>query len=59
MTASEWLGVMQKAQDFPKGMEKLIIKYGEMLIEEHKLLSNKCDDCHGDIDDGICFCNRD
>ena len=36
MTSSEWLGVMKQAQDFPKGMEKLIIKYGEMLIEEHE-----------------------
>ena len=36
MTANEWLGVMQKAQDFPKGMEKLIVKYGEMLIAEHE-----------------------
>lgn len=36
MTASEWLGVMKQAQDFPKGMEKLIIKYGEMLIAEHE-----------------------
>lgn len=36
MTANEWLKVMEQASDFPKGMEKLIIKYGEMLIEEHK-----------------------
>ena len=36
MTANEWLGVMKQAQDFPKGMEKLIIKYGEMLIDEHE-----------------------
>jgi hypothetical protein len=36
MTANEWLGVMKQAQDFPKGMEKLIIKYGEMLIAEHE-----------------------
>ena len=35
MTANEWLGVMKQASDFPQGMEKLIIKYGEMLIEEH------------------------
>ena len=27
---------MKQAQDFPKGMEKLIIKYGEMLIAEHE-----------------------
>ena len=36
MTANEWLGVMKQAQDFPKGMEKLIVKYGEMLIDEHE-----------------------
>lgn len=36
MTANEWLGVMKQAQDFPKGMEKLIVKYGEMLITEHE-----------------------
>ena len=36
MTANEWLEVMKQAQDFPKGMEKLIVKYGEMLIAEHK-----------------------
>lgn len=36
MTANEWLEVMKQAQDFPKGMEKLIVKYGEMLIEEHE-----------------------
>jgi len=36
MTANEWLGVMKQAQDFQKGMEKLIIKYGEMLIAEHE-----------------------
>ena len=35
MTANEWLEVMKQASDFPKGMEKLIVKYGEMLIEEH------------------------
>ena len=27
---------MKQAQDFPKGMEKLIVKYGEMLIAEHE-----------------------
>ena len=36
MKANEWLEVMKQAQDFPKGMEKLIIKYGEMLIDEHE-----------------------
>ena len=36
MTANEWLGVMKQAQDFPNGMEKLIVKYGEMLIAEHE-----------------------
>lgn len=36
MTANEWLKVMKQAQDFPNGMEKLIVKYGEMLIAEHE-----------------------
>ena len=36
MAANEWLEVMKQAQDFPKGMEKLIVKYGEMLIAEHE-----------------------
>lgn len=36
MTANEWLLVMKQAQDFPIGMEELIIKYGEMLIEEYE-----------------------
>ena len=36
MTANEWFEVMKQAQDFPKGMEKLIVKYGEMLIAEHE-----------------------
>jgi len=36
MKANEWLEVMKQAADFPKGMEKLIIKYGQMLIEESK-----------------------
>ena len=36
MTAVEWLGVIQQAQDCPKGMEKLIVKYGEMLIAEQE-----------------------
>ena len=34
MTSKEWLEVMQKASDFPKGMEKLIVKYGEMRLKE-------------------------
>ena len=36
MTANEWLEVMKQASDFPQGMEKLILKYGEMLIAEHE-----------------------
>ena len=36
MTANEWLVVIKQAQDFPKGMDKLIVKYGEMLIPEHE-----------------------
>jgi hypothetical protein len=38
MNANEWLGVIQKASDFPKGMEKLIIKYGQMLLIENKTI---------------------
>jgi hypothetical protein len=34
MTANEWLEVMQKANNFPKGMERLIVKYGEMKLKE-------------------------
>jgi len=34
MTSSEWLQLMQKASDFPNGMEKLILKYGEILMKE-------------------------
>ncbi len=34
MNAKDWLEVMKQASDFPKGMEKLIIKYGEMCAEE-------------------------
>lgn len=55
MTANEWLRVMKQAQDFPKGMEKLIVKYGEMLISEHEskvkkltipdVIKSVCDDC--------------
>jgi hypothetical protein len=30
MTANEWLGVIKQASDFPEGMEKLIIKYGQI-----------------------------
>ena len=42
MTAKEWLGVMQKAQDFPKGMERLIEKYGEMLLKEQMQVNKNC-----------------
>ena len=46
MTAEEWLGVMQKASDFPRGTEKLIRKYGEMIVSEHRLAITrmKCDE---------------
>jgi len=72
MTANEWLGVMKQAQDFPKGMEKLIVKYGEMLIAEHeskvkKLTipdvsgsnSNKCEECGKELESGTVFCSAD
>lgn len=42
MTANEWLGVMQKASDFPKGMEKLITKYGDMRVKEAEELVKNC-----------------
>ena len=42
MTAKEWLGVMQKAADFPKGMERLIEKYGEMLLKEQMQVNKNC-----------------
>jgi hypothetical protein len=34
MTSKEFLEVMKQASNFPKGMDKLIIKYGEMLLSE-------------------------
>jgi hypothetical protein len=37
MTAKEWLGIMKQAKDFPKGMEDLIVKYGEMILDEYKV----------------------
>jgi hypothetical protein len=42
MTAKEWFGVMQKAADFPKGMERLIEKYGEMLLKEQMQVNKNC-----------------
>jgi UDP-N-acetylglucosamine transferase subunit ALG13 len=36
MNAKEFINVMKQASDFPKGMERLIVKYGEMLLEESK-----------------------
>ena len=35
MTAKEWLEVIKEADNCPVGMDKLIIKYGEMLLEEN------------------------
>ena len=35
MTAKEWLEVIKEADNCPIGMDKLIIKYGEMLLEEN------------------------
>jgi hypothetical protein len=34
MTAKEWLGVMQQADNYNPAMTSLIIKYGEMLVAE-------------------------
>ena len=36
MTAKEWLEIIKKADNCPIGMDKLIIKYGEMLLEENR-----------------------
>lgn len=42
MTANEWLGVIMKAKDVNPAMEKLIRKYGEMLLSEsYTSVSNK------------------
>ena len=38
-TAKEWLGIMQKASNYNHAMTPLIIKYGEMLIEERDEIS--------------------
>lgn len=35
MTANEWLEIIKQTKDFPAGMEKLIIKYGELIANEH------------------------
>lgn len=37
MTAKEWLDTMKQAADYNPAMTKLIVKYGEMLLEEQKL----------------------
>lgn len=37
MTAKEWLDVMKQAADYNPAMTNLIEKYGEMLLEEHKV----------------------
>lgn len=34
-TAKGWLGVMQQASNYNHAMTPLIIKYGEMLVEEN------------------------
>ena len=54
MTANEWLGVMKQASDFPKGMEKLILKYGEMLIAEHESKVKKL--TIPDVSNSVCSC---
>ena len=53
MTAKEWLGVMQKAQDFPKGMERLIEKYGEMLLKEQTQVNKNC--VLPDVSNSVCL----
>ncbi|MFA9221831.1 MAG: hypothetical protein ACEQSL_11640, partial [Sediminibacterium sp.] len=37
MTAKEWLETMKQAQDYNHAMTPLIVKYGEMLLEEQKV----------------------
>lgn len=37
MTAKEWLGVMQQAENYNPAMTKLIEKYGQMLLDEHRI----------------------
>lgn len=37
MTAKEWLETMKQAADYNPAMTTLIEKYGEMLLEEHKV----------------------
>jgi len=56
MTANEWLGVMKQASDFPEGMEKLILKYGEMLIAEHEGTVKKL--TIPDVIGSVCRCKR-
>lgn len=51
MTAKEFLNVMKQAADFPKGMELLIEKYGEMLLKEHSKRVCICDDPVHDAED--------
>jgi len=43
MTSREWLNTIMKAQDTHPAMEKLIIKYGEMLLEENQTVVDGSD----------------
>ena len=43
MTSKEWLNIIMQAKDTPKGMDKLIEKYGEMVLDEYKI---KCGESH-------------
>lgn len=43
MTSREWLNTIIKAQDVHPAMEKLIIKYGEMLLEENQTVIDGSD----------------
>lgn len=37
MTAKEWLGVMQQAEDYNSAMTNLIEKYGELLAKQEAI----------------------
>jgi len=37
MTAKEWLGVIQQAEDYNPAMTNLIEKYGELLSEQESI----------------------
>ena len=49
MTAKEWLNTIQQAADYNHAMTPLIVKYGEMLVEEYIRqieFTTYCDKCN-------------